>query len=79
MERRRRLIVLETLDDRAVDDHLVVLQLAADDAKCVVLLMMVDLDFAEARGAARRHPFLLVVIVDHDGSAGADNTEFAII
>lgn len=68
----RCLIVLEALDDGTIDDHLVVLQFAPDDAKCVVLLVMVDLHLAETRRAARRHPFLLVVVVHHDGSASAD-------
>lgn len=76
MERCRGLIVFESLQYRTIDDHLVILQLAAHDTECVVLLMMIDLHFAETRRTARWHPFLLVVIIHHHRSAGSNNALF---
>lgn len=65
MKRDRCLIVLEPLEDRAVDDDLVILQFPPDHAKRVVHLMMVQLDFGEPRGTATRYPFLVHVVVHH--------------
>lgn len=48
MECGRGLIIFETLQYGTVDDDLVILQLTANNAKCVVLLMMIDLHLAEA-------------------------------
>lgn len=72
VERRRGLVVLEPLDDRAVDDDLVVLQLAADHSECVVLLVVEDLHLAEAGRAARRDPLLLAIVVHHHRCPGTD-------
>lgn len=66
------LVVLEALQDGAVDDHLVVLQLAAHHPEGVVLLVVVDLHLAQARGAARGHPLLLVVVINHHGGPRPD-------
>lgn len=71
MKRGCGLIVLEALQNGTVDDHLVILQLAPDDAEGVVLLVMVDLHLAQARGRARGDPFLLHVIVDHHRGTGS--------
>lgn len=65
------LVVLQALEDGTVDDHLVVLELPADHAECIVLLVVVDLHLAEAGGAARGYPLLLHVIVDHHRGTGA--------
>lgn len=48
-----------------------VLELPADHAECIVLLVVVDLHLAEARGAARGYPLLLHVVVDHHRGPGA--------
>lgn len=50
VESGRRLAVLETFQDCAVDDHLVILKLAAHDAECVIQSVLVDVDFGEATG-----------------------------
>ena len=47
--------------------HLVVLDLAAHHPEGVVPGVVVDVDAAEASGAARRDPLLVGVVVDHDG------------
>lgn len=72
VERGRRLVVLETLQNRTVDDDLVILQLAADDAERVVLLVVIDLHLAQSGRRARGNPFFLHVIVDHHRGPGAD-------
>lgn len=48
VERDRGLIVLQPLQDRAVDDDLVILELPADHAERVVHLMMIKLDLRQA-------------------------------
>lgn len=70
MERDRRLIVLEPLEDRAVDDDLVILQLPPDHAERIVYLMMVELDLGQAGRAAAWYPFLVHVVVHHHRRAG---------
>lgn len=74
VESGRRLIVLQALHDRAVDDDLVVLQFPADDPERVVLLVVVDLHLAEAGRRARWNPLLLHVIVHHHRGPGPDYT-----
>lgn len=71
------LIVLQSLENRAVDDDFVVLKLSSDDAECVVLLMMVDLHLAEAGRVARWNPLLEILIVHHHRSSRSDDTLFA--
>lgn len=70
MKRHRRLIVLQSLQDRAVDDDLVVLQLPADHAERIVHLMVIELDLGQAGRAATRYPFLVHVVVYHHRRAG---------
>lgn len=65
MKRDRGLIVLESLEDRTVDDDLMVLQLPADYAERVVHLMVVELDLRQAGRAATRYPLLVHVVVHH--------------
>lgn len=79
VEGGRRLVVLEALQNGAVDDHLVVLQLAADHTERVVLLVVVDLHLAQAGRAARRNPLLLHVIVDHHRGTGADYALLTVV
>jgi len=54
--------------------YLEVLQLSAYDPKAVVDLVVVYVDFGEARGGARRHPPLDGVLVDHHRSPCRRNT-----
>lgn len=70
----RGLIVLQSLQNGAVDDHLVILQLSSHHTERVVLLVVVDLHLAQSRRAARWHPLLLVVIVHHHRGPRPDNT-----
>lgn len=63
------LIVLQTLEDGAIDDDFVVLDLSADDAKSVVDRMMIDVDFGESLRRSGGNPFLLLIVIEHDGSA----------
>lgn len=70
MERDRGLIVFESLEDRAVDDNLVILQLPAHHAERVVHLMMIELDLRQTGRAAARYPFLVHVVVHHHRRAG---------
>lgn len=74
-----RLVVFEALEDRAVDDDLMVLQLPPDDSECVVLLVVVDLHLAEPGRVARRYPLLQVLVVHHHRGPRADYTLLAII
>lgn len=71
-----RLIVLQSLQYRAIYHNFVVLQLASNNTKCVVLLMMVNVYFAQARRTARWDPFLLAIIVDHHRCSCTNNTLF---
>jgi len=70
MKRDRGLIVFESLEDRAVDDDLMVLQLPADYAERVVHLMMIELNLRQAGRAAARYPFLVYIVVHHHRRAG---------
>lgn len=70
VERDRGLIVLESLEDRAVNDNLVVLQLPANHAKRIVHLMVIELNLGQTGRAATRYPFLVHVIVHHHRRAG---------
>lgn len=72
VKRCRGLVVLETLDDRAVDDDLVVLQLTADHSECVVLLVVEDLHLAQSGRTARGNPLLLAIVVHHHRCPGTD-------
>lgn len=78
VERGGRLIVLQPLQDGAVDDDFVVLQLPSDDAECVVLLVVVDLHLAEARRVARWDPLLEVLVVHHHRGASSDYALLAV-
>lgn len=60
-----RLIIFQSFQYGAVDDDLVILQLAADDSECVVLNVMKDLHFAKSRCRSGGDPFLHYFIVDH--------------
>ena len=64
MERRVGLVVLQSSHQRAVDDELVVLQLAADDAVRVLRRLVEHVDFAGTRRIATRHPAPVAVVVD---------------
>lgn len=77
VERGRRLVVLEALDDGTVDDDFVVLQLAAHYPECVVLLVVEDLHLAEAGRAARWDPLFLAIVVHHHRGACTDYALFA--
>lgn len=77
VERCRRLVVLEALDDGTVDDDFVVLQFAAHDPECVVLLVVEDLHLAQAGRAARWNPLLLAIVVHHHRGACTDYALFA--
>lgn len=70
VKRDRGLIVLESLEDRAVDDNLVVLQLPANHAKRIVHLMVIELNLGQTGRAATRYPFLVHVVVHHHRRAG---------
>lgn len=56
---------------------LVVLDLAAHHPEGVVTSVMVDVNPAEARGAASWDPLLVAVVVHHDGSSGLADALFA--
>lgn len=73
------LVVLQALENRTVDDDFMVLQLPSDDSECVILLVMINLNLAEARRVARWNPLLEILIVNHHRSPRADYTLFAII
>lgn len=70
VKRDRGLIVLESLEDRAVDDNLVVLQLPADHTERIVHLMVIELDLGQTGRAATRYPFLVHIVVHHHRRAG---------
>lgn len=70
VKRDRGLIILESLENRAVDDNLVVLQLPADHAERIVHLMVIELDLGQAGRAATWNPFLVHVVVHHHRRAG---------
>lgn len=70
VKRNRGLVVLESLENRAVDDNLVVLQLPADHAERIVHLMVIELDLGQAGRAATRYPFFVYVVVHHHRRAG---------
>lgn len=59
------LIVLEALENRAIYDHFMVLQLSSDDPECIVLLVVINLHLAQARRVPRWDPLLEVLIVHH--------------
>lgn len=82
VECRGRLVVLEPLQDGAVDDHLMVLDLPADHPEGVVDGMLVDLHLGDALRAATRHPLLVAVVVDHHRRPRRDDghlTHFVLI
>ena len=60
-----RLVVLEALGERAVQDHLAVLDLAAHHSVGVIKQMLVDDDARDARARPTRVPLLGGVVVDH--------------
>lgn len=76
VERGGGLIILEALDDRAVNDDLMILQFPANDAERVVLLMVEDLHLAQTGRAAGRNPLPLHIVVHHDRGPGTNNTLF---
>lgn len=78
VKRHRGLIVLESLENRTVDDNLVVLQLPADHAERIVHLMMIELDLGQAGRTATRYPFLVHVVVHHHRRAGGWYAHFAV-
>lgn len=43
------LIVLQALENRAIYDHFMVLQLPSDDPECIVLLVVINLHLAQPR------------------------------
>lgn len=53
-----------------------VLDLAAHHSEGVVARVVVDVDPAEARGAAGRDPLLVGVVVHHDGGSRLTDTLF---
>lgn len=70
VKRDRGLIVLESLENRAVYDNLVVLQLSADYSERIVHLMVIELNLGQARRAATRYPFFIHVVIYHYRRAG---------
>ncbi|RMZ93988.1 hypothetical protein BpHYR1_015270 [Brachionus plicatilis] len=73
-----RLVVLEVFLQRTIDDHLVVLDLAADHSVGLIEQVLVDLDLGEAWRRPRRVPFFAHVIVHHDIGLGAHYRLLAI-
>lgn len=55
---------------------LMILDLAPHYAEGVVARVVVDVDPAEARGAARWDPLLIGIVVDHDGGSRLADTLF---
>lgn len=78
VKRRGGLIILQPLDDRTVDDDLMVLQLPTDDAERVVLLMVEDLHLAQTGRAPGRYPLPLHIVVHHDRGPGPNDALFAV-
>lgn len=76
MESGRCLIVLQSFDDRTVDDDFVVLQFTAHYPECVVLLVVKNLHLTQAGRTARRDPLFLAIVVHHDRGAGTDYALF---
>lgn len=56
---------------------LMILDLAPHDAEGVVARVVVDVDSAESRGAARGDPLLVGVVVHHDGGSRLADALFA--
>lgn len=77
VEGGRCLIVLQSFNDRTVDDDFVVLQFTAHYPECVVLLVVKNLHLAQAGRTARRDPLFLAIVVHHDRGAGTDYALFA--
>ena len=65
------LVVLDVLGEEAVDDPLLVVELAAGDAIRVRERVLVDVHFGDAGTRAARIPLLGRVVVDHDARLGA--------
>lgn len=63
------LVVLEALQNGAVDDNLVVLRLPADHTKRLIRSVVIDVDLCNSRSRPGRNPFLVLVVVNHDGGA----------
>lgn len=70
VKRDRGLIILESLEDRAVDDNLVVLQLPTDHTERIVHLMVIELDLGQTGRATTRYPFFVHVVIHHHRRAG---------
>lgn len=60
----------------ALSTDLMILDLAPHYAEGVVARVVVDVDPAEARGAARWDPLLIGVVVHHDGGSRLADTLF---
>lgn len=54
--------------------YLVILNFAAHDPEGVVPRVVIDVDSAETRGTSSRNPFLVGVVVHHDGSTRLTDT-----
>lgn len=74
VEGRRRLVVFQALQNRAVDHDLMVLQLPANHSEGVVRLVVVDLHLTQPGRCTRWNPLFLDVIVDHHRCTGPDDT-----
>ena len=53
--------------------YLVVLQFTSNNSEGIVNEMVIDMNFGQPVGGARRHPFLVQVVVDHDRCPGRGN------
>lgn len=76
MKRGRGLIVFEPFQNGTVDHNFVVLQLPANHSKRIVQNVLIDVHFGKPTGCATWHPFLIDVIVHHDGGPGRCNRLF---
>lgn len=61
---------------RVLSTDLMILDLAPHNAEGVVARVVVDVDSAEARGAARWDPLLIGIVVHHDGGSRLADTLF---
>lgn len=77
MESGRGLVVLESLNYRIVDDHLLVLKFDTHHTESVTGCVVVDVDSTEALlPGFNGYPLLTGVIIDHDRGSGLTYTLF---
>lgn len=71
MKRCGGLIILQTLEDGTIDDDFMVLDFPTHHAKCVIDGMMVNVDFGKPLRGSGWNPFLLLIVIKHDGSTSS--------